>query len=638
MKWTSNYSTELEALGWTLLNSVWQSLAIFAITVILLRLIPTQKSLTRYYVSCAALLTLVVVSVITYSVIYQPANAHVSAIEWKIASTGPTTNLDNNQDWLHSPLQFIEANMNWIIAGWMLGAALFSLRLVSGWVYLFGLKKSARDVPQFWVEKMRELRTQLSIEKNVRFMESSRISVPIVVGFLKPVVLIPAAMLSGLTPRQVETVLMHELAHIRRNDFLVNFFQTVLESIFFFNPFVWKLSAIIRREREFCCDDEVVQANGEAIVYAQALATLEEMRLSGVTLGLSLAEDKNVLLNRIRRIMERSARNYTSRERVVPAVLVVLGLVCASWLTIRTDQGTTYGKTASLEQDTIKDQNFKSARASRTTVITIDENGKPHEEIVENFEGDDELREFVFDVPFDVAAPMSPPVMAFRSADMPRAFGIPDQFGFQFDTVPSPFHRRDWEEFSQEFRERFAEQFKGFYKDNQAEFDKVMKEMEKDFAHRFNREEFLQLDALQEAIEVPIHALALTDLHALEESRMALEEIEEIRMNHEHVELAQLDQLREMELSLSEHSADLRELELTLAETENQMRAFEKEVAKMLIEDGYLKKGDEIKTFKREDNGKMEVNGKKIKEADLDRYHALHRKYFKPGFHHWNIE
>lgn len=638
MNWTSNYSLELEALGWTLLNSVWQALVVFAITAILLRLIPIQRSLTRYYVSCVSLVVMVLVSVITFSVVYEPSTPQLAGnVDWKVAASAHVGNIEEDIGWLQASVQVVEANMGWIVVAWMLGAVLFSLRLISGWVYLFSLKKSANTVPEIWIQKMSLLKSRLSISRNVEFMESNRISVPIVIGFFKPVILIPVSMLSGLSPQQVETVLLHELAHIRRHDFLVNFFQTVLESIFFFNPFVWKLSAIIRREREFCCDDEVVQANGEAIVYAQALATLEEMRLTSVTFGLSLAEDRNVLLNRIRRIMERSAKNYTGRERIVPAVLVILGLVCASWLTIQTDDGTTYAKDSSVKQDTIKDQNFRSARASRATIFTIDENGEPHEEIIEDFEGDEGLRDIVFDVPYEVAMPMVPPAMIYRPTYAPHALTVPGQFGFVMDTLP-PFRAGDWEEFSKEFRERFEAQFKGFYKNNQADFDKVMKEMEANFAHRFNSDHFLQLDALRETIELPVMAYAPADVQALIESKLALEESEAVQLDHQRVELEQLEHLRELELSVAERSEDLRQLELSLAETENQMRAFEREVTKMLVEDGYLKKNEELKSFKREDDRKMEVNGKKIKESDLNRYNALHRKYFQPGFHHWNIE
>src|SRR5690606_8513761 len=103
-----------------------------------------------------------------------------------------------------------------------------------------------------------------------------------------------------------------------RHDYIINLFQSLLETIFFFNPFVWMISSAIRREREFCCDDEVVRRNGSPLTYAKALAQLEEIRHSKPVFALSLAENKNQLLNRIKRIMEKSAKNYSGRERIIP--------------------------------------------------------------------------------------------------------------------------------------------------------------------------------------------------------------------------------------------------------------------------------------------------------------------------------
>ena len=94
----------------------------------------------------------------------------------------------------------------------------------------------------------------------------------------------------------------------------------------------------MKREREHCCDDAVVQLHGSANEYAQALATLEELRLSKVGLALSLAENKNQLLNRIKRLMEKSVKNYSSRERIIPALLLVIGLICASWISTHTSK------------------------------------------------------------------------------------------------------------------------------------------------------------------------------------------------------------------------------------------------------------------------------------------------------------
>ena len=186
---------------------------------------------------------------------------------------------------------------------------MFSLRMVSGWFFLNGIKRGAVQITDEWYDKLQSLAENIGLTKTIQLAESTRIQVPMVVGFFKPMILIPTSMLSGLSPAQIETIFIHELAHIRRNDYVINLLQIFFESIFFFNPFVWMLSAIIRREREYCCDDEVISQGSDTIVYAQALASLEEIRLQQPSLALSLAENKNLLFNRIRRIMEKSSKN-----------------------------------------------------------------------------------------------------------------------------------------------------------------------------------------------------------------------------------------------------------------------------------------------------------------------------------------
>jgi bla regulator protein BlaR1 len=137
--------------------------------------------------------------------------------------------------------------MTFILLGWSIGALVFSLRIVSGWFFLNGIKRDAIEIQDEWFEKLQSLARNFGLNRAIQLAETSRIQVPMVIGFFKPVILIPTAMLSGLSPEQIETILVHELAHIRRNDYIINLFQTILESIFFFNPFVWFLSGIIRR-------------------------------------------------------------------------------------------------------------------------------------------------------------------------------------------------------------------------------------------------------------------------------------------------------------------------------------------------------------------------------------------------------
>ena len=145
------------------------------------------------------------------------------------------------------------------------------------------------------------------------------------IGALKPVILLPIATINYLTTEQVETILLHELAHIKRHDYLLNIFQTIAETILFFNPFVWLISRIIRREREHCCDDIVIANMSSPLPYAKALAMLENTRLEANNVALAATGNKQQLLGRIKRIMgtRKNKLNYTQLTIVIVVVLAV---------------------------------------------------------------------------------------------------------------------------------------------------------------------------------------------------------------------------------------------------------------------------------------------------------------------------
>src|SRR5207249_2224703 len=122
------------------------------------------------------------------------------------------------------------------------------------------------------------LARRVQVPRPVRLLVSAIVQVPTVIGELRPIILMPIGALSGLPPDQVEGLLLHELAHIRRHDYLVNIFQSIVEALLFYHPGVWWISGHIRRERELCCDDLAVSVIGDVLTYARALAELESFR------------------------------------------------------------------------------------------------------------------------------------------------------------------------------------------------------------------------------------------------------------------------------------------------------------------------------------------------------------------------
>jgi beta-lactamase regulating signal transducer with metallopeptidase domain len=126
-------------------------------------------------------------------------------------------------------------------------------------------------VSNFWNEKLKELSVKLQIKKHVRLLQSRLAKVPMVIGHLKPVILIPFGLFAALTQEEVEAILLHELAHIKRNDYLINLLQTFIQTIFFFNPGVLWMSSVLRNERENCCDDIAVTYLHNKTNYINAL-------------------------------------------------------------------------------------------------------------------------------------------------------------------------------------------------------------------------------------------------------------------------------------------------------------------------------------------------------------------------------
>ena len=200
----------------------------------------------------------------------------------------------------------------WCLVFYIAGVVVLSLRLTAGWLKVQMLKRSsAHSVGARLQEKAARICRLLRISRPVRLLESAAAEVPIVIGALKPVILLPASALTGLTPAQLEAVIAHELAHVRRYDYLVNLVQTVIEVLLFYHPCVWWLTNRIRAERENCCDDLAVGVCRDRMLYARALAQLEEARTPKGEIAMASAG--GVLLARIRRLL---VPNAPCRERL----------------------------------------------------------------------------------------------------------------------------------------------------------------------------------------------------------------------------------------------------------------------------------------------------------------------------------
>lgn len=213
-----------------------------------------------------------------------------------------------------------------LVGGWLLGAILLSLRPLLGWAGLRRLRSvGLSTIPATLISTVAVLSQRLGIKRSIDVLQSTLVEVPCVIGALKPVILLPASVLTGLSPEQLEAMLAHELAHIRRHDFVANVVQTLIETLLFYHPAIWWLSRRVRQEREHCCDDMAIAACGDTANYARMLVSVDALR--GRSFQPSLAANGGSLVQRIRRLVPRPADDARSPW---PLLVIMLGLVIAA--------------------------------------------------------------------------------------------------------------------------------------------------------------------------------------------------------------------------------------------------------------------------------------------------------------------
>jgi beta-lactamase regulating signal transducer with metallopeptidase domain len=319
------------AIGWALLHFVWQGALIGGLTYAALTLLRRSAADVRYVVSTIAMSLMLTMPLVTGAQFWRavvdapdasgqgtacadgaganceqagpPLEAPVAGValdpQPAAAPAQATTGLS------HDPIVRWSSFESWLpvlVLSWLCGVAALTMRLMSGWVWVQRMKSHGTSpAAERWNAIASRLSRRLHIARPVRLLQSTLVDVPTVIGWFKPVVLLPASTLAGLAPDQLEAILAHELAHIRRHDYLVNLLQTVVETLLFYHPAVWWLSKRIRAERENCCDDLAVGLCGDPVTYARALADLEELRGAGG--GLVMAANGGSLVQRISRLL-----------------------------------------------------------------------------------------------------------------------------------------------------------------------------------------------------------------------------------------------------------------------------------------------------------------------------------------------
>ena len=333
-------------LGLTLLHFLWQGACIAAIYAIARTWMRSAQ--TRYALACITLATMIAAPIVTFAISGTTAASETRPASVAVAHIHRAAPLA--KDPALDPIPIVKTRSvpgeitPWLARLWLAGAMILWLRLLLTWMAAGRMTfRQVQPAPSEWQLSLNRLRARIQVTRRVRLLVSSLIQGPVVIGWLRPVILVPVSALAGVPCEHMEALLAHELAHIRRHDYLINILQSVAEATLFYHPAVWWISRHIRMERENCCDDVAVSVTGDPLVYVLALTDLESRRFARI--APALAASGGSLKDRIARLLGANS------PAPVPGTLVaVLILLLTAWVVFSQTLPTAKFEAATIKQ------------------------------------------------------------------------------------------------------------------------------------------------------------------------------------------------------------------------------------------------------------------------------------------------
>ncbi len=318
-----------QVLGITIIHSLWQGLIIYIALRVFMQVFPAAPAAVKYRVAYSALA--VTLGWFLYTLFNEMG--HYAWLSTTALTIAPLT-LPAVMHQLSGPANkyyvTISGYMPCLTMIYVVGLVFNTLKLSLAWNSIYRIRQNISDAG--FDGTITRLSKKLNLAKTVQAVFSEWVDVPCITGFIKPMILLPFAITCYLSAEETEAILLHELAHIKRNDYLLNFIQQVMGILLFFNPFARLVNNLINEERENCCDDMVVQATGSPFIYAQALLKLEENKQQGWQLALAATGKKYELLNRIERIMKTKTQTINIRPVVITLVALACSISSIAWL------------------------------------------------------------------------------------------------------------------------------------------------------------------------------------------------------------------------------------------------------------------------------------------------------------------
>ena len=335
----------IQIIGWTILHSLWQVALIACIYLLLKHSWQAATALKKYYLAVTSFVATFLSTIFTFGYLFQQENWTITAITDSalipITSEIPTTTSTSiipNEVILETTLSFTDyltICLPYLVAFWGMGMLYFTIRFLKN---LYGVQQLENVdnelISAEWLAKIKTFKTQLNIQKDVQVFLSLHVKEPITFGHFKPIILLPISLITGFDTAAVETILLHELAHIKRHDYLVNLGQSIIEIILFYHPLVWWLSKDIRELREHCCDDLVLSLSDNRATYVETLTALQWRKVGGVTnrLSLSASGGDAGFTRRIKRMFGVEEKRGSFRQLMGVALVLLIFAVGGIWL------------------------------------------------------------------------------------------------------------------------------------------------------------------------------------------------------------------------------------------------------------------------------------------------------------------
>ncbi len=595
----------VHALGWTILHSVWQIALVAILLSILMIILKKSSSSIRYCVSVVALFVTFLIAVITFINEYSGYNEdditivqelNLTQVEHEFAETMiENSSTDWQSSFLNDFRSYFERNLPLIVVIWNLIVMLLFLKIIGGLAYNQRLKSyQTSSMPEQWEAKLLKLSKKLGISSSIRIFQSALLKVPVVVGYFKPVIILPLGVISGFSHEQLEAILAHELAHIKRNDYLVNIFQSIIEVLFFYHPAIYWISKNIRNERENACDDLAILADINRKALATALTNLEILNHEKTLLALAFSGNKASLFNRVKRILNPQKTKVTMKEGIIIIFILLASLTIMSFSSniikntqndeintksLKANKLRPINQTLSVNMFDLK-INEKQLLTNEPTVILDTIIRKDGEQNTINYSKDGVSNRLIFDANRNVKK-------------------------FYADGKEIPKSR--WSEYQKEIEFGFEA-----LKKHEIELKKHQAEMAKHEAEMKKHETDLE----RHEAEMMAHEKQLKEQRKeMLERKKELQEHKEMMAQHEM-------EMERFEKELVEHEKQMKKHELEMVEHEKQMK-IEEGLNDEMKKDGLIEKDAISYTINFTEN-ELVINGKK----QSDKIHNKYRQMF----------